>query len=318
MRRTTTAVLAASLVSAGTLSALVLTSTSVTAAAPRAAAASPALPGQVQTIDAVAAASSISKRTYSYGSHDRNQLDVFAPIKVARASSSVRKPAVVLVHGGSWVKGDKSNMYGAAQDLVGEGYVAIPVNYRYATQAAWPAQREDVQAAIRWVRSHAGELHVDTKKIVVLGSSAGAEITASALTQGAGNQLARGMVMLSGPLDLELIGRNSMGTAAGANLANIVTSQLLRCLPANCTADLLHKSSAAFRHDKNDPPSLVLTSRSEWVDPEGSYRFHDAALHDGVQSDLHVLSGKEHGMDYWDRAWPTIRSWIAKRMAAKA
>ncbi|MGQ0466872.1 MAG: alpha/beta hydrolase fold domain-containing protein [Sporichthyaceae bacterium] len=316
MRRTTTAAIAAAAVAAGTLSALVVTSTSVTAAAPPAAAASPALPNRVQTIDAVAAAASVSVKTYRYGSHERNALDVFASPKVAAAPSSTRHPAVVLVHGGSWVKGDKSAMHNAAKALVGEGYVAIPVNYRYASTAAWPAQREDVQAAIRWVRSNAGKLHVDTGKIVVLGSSAGAEITASALTQGSGSKLARGMVVLSGPLDLELIGRNSMGTSAGANLANIVTSQLLRCLPATCTDDLLRKSSAAYRHDANDPPSLVVTSKSEWVDPEGSYRFHEAARHDGVASQLKVLSGREHGMDYWDRAWPTIRTWIEKRMAA--
>lgn len=256
-------------------------------------------------------------KTYRYGSHDRNRLDVFASPKVAAASSKTRRPAVVLVHGGSWIKGDKSSMHNAAKALVGEGYVAIPVNYRYASQAAWPAQREDVQDAIQWVRKHAAGLHVDTEKIVVLGSSAGAEITASALTQGNGSKLARGMVVLSGPLDLELIGTNSMGTTAGANLANIVTAQLLRCLPTSCTADLLHRSSAAYRHDASDPPSLVLTSRSEWVDPEGSYRFHEAARQDGVKSDLYVLSGKEHGMDYWDRAWPTIRRWIEARMDAK-
>ncbi|MGQ0843146.1 MAG: alpha/beta hydrolase [Sporichthyaceae bacterium] len=318
MRRTTAALLTATALTAGTLVALVASSTSVTAASPGAGVVTPALAGPAQTIDAETVASSVVTKTYKYGSHDRNRLDVFASSKLAAASSTVRRPAVVLVHGGSWVKGDKSSMHTAARNVVSAGYVAIPVNYRYAQQAAWPAQREDVQSAIRWVRANAGKLHVDTSRIVVLGSSAGAEIAASALTQGDGSKLARGLVSLSGPLDLELIATNSMRTTASANLANVVTQQLLRCLPANCTRDLLRKSSAAYRHDSSDPRSLVVTSRSEWVDPEGSYRFHRAALKDGVKSDLYVLSGSEHGMDYWDRAWPTIRRWVEGRMAAKS
>ena len=96
--------------SAGTLSALAVTSTSVRAAAPGAAGTLPAPSAPVQTINAQPAASSVSVKTYSYGSHSRNDLDVFAPSSVASASSSVRRATVVLVHGGSWVKGDKDNM----------------------------------------------------------------------------------------------------------------------------------------------------------------------------------------------------------------
>ena len=190
------------------------------------------------------------------------------------------------------------------------------MNYRYATQAAWPSQREDLQSAIRWVRNNAGKLHVDTSRIVVLGSSAGAEITASALTEGNGSQYARGMVLMSGPLDLGLVAADTSSKAA-ITLGKRVTEQLLRCLP-NCTKTLFYKSSAAYRHDSRDPASLVITARSEWVSPQNSYRFHDAAVHDGVKSDLQVLSGTQHGMDNWDKAWPTIRRWIDKRMAAKS
>lgn len=314
VRRTVTALIAATTLSAGTLTALIVSSTSVTAATPEAGVQLPALSAPVQTIRSEAAASSVSQKTWAYGDHERNRLDVFAPASVAVAPSAVRRPAVVLVHGGSWVKGDKSNMYDAAKALVNEGYVAIPVNYRYATQAPWPAQRDDLQSALRFVRAHAVDMHVDTDRIVVLGSSAGAEITASALTYGDGSRLARGMAMLSGPLDLGLVASNS--TSRGAGLARIVAEELLRCLPAAC-ADAFQTSSAVHRLDARDPASLVVTSRHEWVDPESSYRFHQAALDQGVASDLLVLPGEHHGMDNWDSAWPTIRTWIDRRMAAQ-
>jgi acetyl esterase/lipase len=316
VRKLTAGLLAATTLSAGTVSALAFTPTSVSAASPGAGADLPALSAPIQTLNAQQAASSISIKTYSYGSHSRNRLDVFAPSKVASASSTVRRPTVVLVHGGSWVKGDKSNMHSAAKQLVGEGYVAIPVNYRYATQAAWPAQREDLQAAIRYVKRNAGKFHVDTSRIVVLGSSAGAEITASALTQGNGSQYGRGMVLLSGPLDLGLVATDTSSKGA-ITLGKRVTNYLLRCLPANCTKHLFNTSSAAYRHDSRDPASLVITARDEWVSPQNSYRFQAAARADGVKSDLYVVPGKNHGMDNWDAAWPTIRRWIDKRMSAK-
>jgi acetyl esterase/lipase len=248
-------------------------------------------------------------KTYRYGSHERQQLDVLA---AARSTGSAKgpRPAVVLVHGGGWIKGDKSKMHAAARDLVGEGYVAIPVNYRLAQHAAWPAQREDVQQAIRWVQENADLIDVDTSRIVVLGSSAGAEIAAAALTEGDGSRYARGLVALSGPMDLALV------VAGAGGLATVVTDQLLRCDPDDC-AEKLKTSSAISRLDSRDPASLVIASRDEWVDPRSSYRFHERARKTGVPSDLHVLSGRQHGMDYWDRAWPVIRDWIAQRMAAR-
>jgi acetyl esterase/lipase len=206
-------------------------------------------------------------------------------------------------------------MRDAAKDLVGEGYVAIPVNYRYATQAGWPAQREDLQTALRWVRNNAAKLHVDTNKIVVDGSSAGAEITASALTQGDGSKLARGMALLSGPLDLALVASDTSNSSA-VTLGKRVTDDLLRCLPTNCKSELRERS-AAYRHDSRDPASLVVFSKGDWVDPRSSYRFHEAALHDGVRSELKAMSGSKHGMKAWDQAWPTIKSWIARRMVPK-
>lgn len=253
--------------------------------------------------------------SHSYGSHARHQLDVFSSEALADAAASVRRPTVVMVHGGAWVKGSKSSMHGAAADLVRAGYIAIPVNYRLADDAAWPAQREDVQAAIRWVREHAADLHVDTTRIVVLGSSAGGEIAAAAVTEGDGSRYARGLVTLSAPVDLELVASNLGQDSSAGRLAGIVTEQLLQCVP-DCE-DPLRIASAVRRHDSRDPASLIITSKDEWVDPQSSYNFHAAAKADGVESTLKVLSGRAHGMNYWDRAWPIIRAWLDKRMAAK-
>ena len=53
------------------------------------------------------------------------------------------------------------------------GYVSIGVQYRLSGQAKWPAQIEDVKAAIRWTRANASRLGIDADRIAVAGYSAG-------------------------------------------------------------------------------------------------------------------------------------------------
>lgn len=255
-------------------------------------------------------------RHYRYGDDTRNALDVYLPGKVASAAyGSALTPTVVLVHGGSWTHGDKSSWAETAKQLVDEGYVAVAVNYRFAQDAPWPAQRTDVRQAIRWVRKHHNGLHVDTDKIVVLGSSAGAEIASAAVTKGNGSNYARGLVSLSAPSDLGLVAANTTHTKGSAGLARIVTRELLRCATSLCPS-LFEKRSAASNLDRNDPPSLVFASAHEWVDPLSSVRFRKAARAAGLTSKLILVPGTRHGMYYWDDVWPTVRKWIAKRMAA--
>ncbi|HEY3604268.1 MAG TPA: alpha/beta hydrolase, partial [Sporichthyaceae bacterium] len=169
----------------------------------------------------------VSVKHFNYGTHDRNQLDVYAPAAVAAAPHGTHlSPAVVLVHGGSWTHGDRSSMYGAAKQLVGQGYIAFPMNYRYAQNSSYPAGRQDVQTAVTWVKKHADALHVDPKKIVVLGTSAGGELAASALTWGNGSRYGAGLITLSAPMDLALVAANTTRTGNSDKLAATVTNTL--------------------------------------------------------------------------------------------
>ena len=87
---------------------------------------------------------------------------------------------------------------------------------------------------MRWIHAHAPDLHVDASRIVVLGSSAGGEVAASALTQGAGRRLARGLIMLSPPVDLALVAQNTMLTRLSGELAENLTRDLINCEPTAC------------------------------------------------------------------------------------
>src|SRR5262245_48229890 len=98
------------------------------------------------------------------------QLDVFLPA----LPEGQARPAVVLVHGGGWIYGDKKGMRRTAELTATAGFVTFNINYRLASgpNTTWPAQLDDVQRAVRWVRAHAARYGVDPDRLGAIGESA--------------------------------------------------------------------------------------------------------------------------------------------------
>jgi acetyl esterase/lipase len=88
------------------------------------------------------------------------------------------RPALVIIHGGGWSAGDKRDrpFRSMLLDYALKGYVVISVNYRLRKEASMPACIEDCKCAVRWLKAHAKEYRVDTKRIVAYGHSAGAHL----------------------------------------------------------------------------------------------------------------------------------------------
>ncbi len=90
------------------------------------------------------------------------------------------RPAVVLIHGGGWVAGDKQEFDELCLLLARHGFVAASVRYRLAVSSVpatyWPAQVVDVQLAVRWLRALASSLQVDPRRICAWGDSAGGHL----------------------------------------------------------------------------------------------------------------------------------------------
>jgi acetyl esterase/lipase len=103
-------------------------------------------------------------------------LDIYAP----GDHSSTWRPAVVLIHGGSWTGGDKEFMRSMASFLSRSGFVAFAVDYRLfnGKENLWPAQLDDVQRAVRWIRANAAKYGVNPDHIGAFGHSAGAQLAA--------------------------------------------------------------------------------------------------------------------------------------------
>ena len=100
------------------------------------------------------------------------KLDVFYP----KGKSKKTFPAVLLIHGGGWRSGDRSQNIPLAQQLAAKGYVAVNAEYRLSTEALYPAAVQDLKAALRWMRGNATKYKINPGKIAALGFSAGGQL----------------------------------------------------------------------------------------------------------------------------------------------
>lgn len=104
--------------------------------------------------------------------NERWKLDLVMP---SLETQSLR-PAIVFIHGGGWVSGDKRGelFLGQAIEFAKKGYVCVTVNYRL--DAAKLPCVEDVKCAVRWLRAHAKDYQIDPQRIGAYGNSAGAHL----------------------------------------------------------------------------------------------------------------------------------------------
>jgi acetyl esterase/lipase len=95
-------------------------------------------------------------------------------------SDSLRthRPAILAIHGGKWRGGDKAWGEQFAEELCPHGYVVFSINYRLAGRpnGTWPAQIEDVQKALKYIRANAGRFRIDAARVASLGMSAGGHL----------------------------------------------------------------------------------------------------------------------------------------------
>lgn len=135
----------------------------------------------------------VPKRTLAYSGALR--LDFYP------ASGRALAPCVIVIHGGGWDNGDRGQIAQFNDGLARSGYAVADISYRLAPAAIWPAQREDVAAAIAYIKAHAGDLGVDASRLVLFGRSAGGQI-AEACAYGLGDPSLRGVVALYAPSDM--------------------------------------------------------------------------------------------------------------------
>ncbi|QSW97672.1 alpha/beta hydrolase [Haloterrigena alkaliphila] len=91
-------------------------------------------------------------------------------------------PVVVYIHGGQWLYGDKADPAEVPmfEHFARQGFAVASIEYRFATEATFPAQIRDVNTAIRWLRARADDYGLDAENVATWGTSAGAHLAALA------------------------------------------------------------------------------------------------------------------------------------------
>ena len=207
---------------------------------------------------------------YADRSGEALHADVYSPL------SDGPFPGVLVVHGGSWQRGNKARMRRIAERLARHGYVAVSIDYRLAPAHRYPTQLQDCQDAVRWMRRNAPSLRVDPTRIGGFGYSAGAHLVALlATTDPAGS---RDVASRGTPEDTRL--QAAVIGAAPTDLRrfrpNVVFNRLLGG-PPDQRPELYATASPITFVTPDDPPMFLYHGAHDWVvDPSQSQIMVDA------------------------------------------
>jgi acetyl esterase/lipase len=225
------------------------------------------------------------------GSGDPLQrLDVCAP-----APNGTVHPAVLLIHGGGWHQGDKSEVESTCQWLAQSGFVTFNMDYRLWPAARFPAQRDDAVAALRFIRSPGTVSHyeLDPTRVAVFGGSAGGNLAAQLALRGSGplngGDRVAALVDLSGPVDLT---PDAVTAAQDPRLTADETGflgcqRLDRCAPA-AEASPLRAAGAG------DPPTFIGQASVDFVPHQEGDALAAALRQAGVPVTLEQRAGQFH------------------------
>lgn len=135
--------------------------------------------------------------------------DVYLP----NGSADTLRPAALVVHGGGWRNRTPEDMQGIAEQLAGQGYVAVNIEHRFVPEYRFPTQLHDLQQAMKWIHANADEWQVDTHRIVGVGFSSGAHLVSllalagveGPLAEPYGSEQSRLAAVLAGGLPSDLL-----------------------------------------------------------------------------------------------------------------
>lgn len=170
-------------------------------------------------------------------------------------------PCLVVVHGGGWDGGDRSQLAAWNRRWAARGYAVAAISYRLAPRFRWPAPREDTEAALAWLKAHADELGLDARRLVLIGRSAGGQI-AAAVGYGARDPAIVGVVSFYAPQDMQFAWSVSREDDA-LNSINLMR-QYLGGPPDTAERRALYDAaSAQLLAGPSAPPTLLLHGRPD-------------------------------------------------------
>ena len=224
-------------------------------------------------------------------------LDVYQPVGIEG-----KRAGILLVHGGGWFSGDKADKgyVEVCQYLATEGFAVFSVNYRLVPKARYPAQLDDVQRAVRWVRSHAEEYSVDVKRIGAVGDSAGGHLVSLLGTRDtrdnkdealkAYSSKVQCVVDLFGPVDFLADNNSKLPGIAESLVTNFFGQK------RDVALDLYKEGSPITYVNKESAHFLIMHGDKDPLVPLTQSREFKAALDKaGNETNLIIMSNDGHG-----------------------
>ncbi len=232
-------------------------------------------------------------------------------------------PCIVIIHGGGWAAGSKTQHDAQVRDLAKRGYIAATVGYRFAPKHVFPSQIEDVKCAVRFLRANADKYQIDRDRIGAVGFSAGAHLSMLLGTmdkedglEGEGgnpeqSSKVNAVVAWFGPTDLtssdwpEVTGRILLNFLGGSKQDKL---------------ELYKKASPITYVNKGDAPMLLLQGTKDVLVPwTQATAMADALTKAGVYGRVDLIVGAGHG---WqgpelnrtaDETWAFFEQFLLKK-----
>ena len=235
------------------------------------------------------------------------KLDVYSPPE----NTATGGAGVIVVHGGSWNGGTRSDFPLWNRRLAEQGYTVFDIDYRLAPQPNYLTATGDVKCAVRWVKEHAAEFKIAPERIVLLGRSAGAHLALLAAfsagdarlpatcSNAATSENVRAVVSLYAPIDLLWAYDNPANLLVIDGPATL--SRFLGGSPhesAEIRERFVLASPVAHVTAQSPPTLLIHGGQDQLVRVENMYFLADKLKQANVPHKTVYIPYAQHGFDY--------------------
>ena len=187
----------------------------------------------------------------SYGPDTRNKLDVYLP-----ANRDEHTPFILLIHGGAWVSGNKSDFNGFQDTLMAHGIASASMSYRYASATVhYQELMADVGAAMNYCAAQSGTWHTRNINFVVGGASAGAHMSLLYSYNYDTQHRVSAVISLAGPTDITDV--NWLNYAALLNLLGDLQNMVGATYTLNQPLPAQFAAASPIKHIRNLPTLMI-------------------------------------------------------------
>jgi acetyl esterase/lipase len=229
------------------------------------------------------------ERVFSTQDDEKLTLDVYRP-----AYEHGPLPGLIVVHGGALQGSSNAEFVALNAYLAGRDFVVVAINYRIASKWPFPAGRDDVLAAIAYLKVYGPQFGLDPSRLALLGRSAGGQLALLAAYT-AGDPSIRGVISIYGPTDLQFWYEHPAPSALFDTRG--VLDAYLGGTPSSASEAYFAASPINFVNASTPPTLLIHGMQDALVPPDESARLAGRLEEAGVKHMFVRLPWATHGCD---------------------